>query len=45
MGNDMAYSKVLGRRWLVVEVRVEAVNVEWKCDKWVVVLGSLWLGK
>ncbi len=41
----MAYLNVLGRRWLVVEVRAEAVDVEWKCEKWVVLLGSLWLGK
>ncbi len=41
----MAYSKVLGRRWLAVDVRAEAVDVGWKCEKWVVVLGSLWLGK
>ena len=41
----MASLKVLGRRWLVVEVRAEAVDVGCKCEKWVVVLGSLWLGK
>ena len=41
----MAYSKVLESRWLVVEVGAKAVDVGWKCEKWVVVLGSLWLGK
>ena len=37
----MAYLKVLGRRWLAVEVRAEAVDVGWKCEEWMVVLGSL----
>ena len=41
----MAYLKVLGRRWSVVEVRAEAVDVGLKCEEWVVGLGSLWLGK
>ena len=41
----MAYLKVLGRRWLVFEVGAEAVDVGCKCEKWVVMLGSLWLGK
>ena len=41
----VAYLKVLGRRWSVVEVQAEAVDVGLKCEEWVVGLGSLWLGK
>ena len=35
----MAYLKVLGRCWLVVEARAGAIDVGWKCEKWVVLLG------
>ena len=41
----IAYLKMLGRRWEVVEFWAEAVDVGWKCAEWVVALGSLWLGK